>query len=95
MNADHFQVNMMNQGQSSNPPVNQANDPQATFQSMEFQPQQQPPKQPPIMQAPAMPSIQPIQDPLGIPINYQQQLHQQQLQQQQALLAKQQEQLKQ
>ena len=35
MNVDHFQVNMMNQGQSSNPPMNPASDPQATFQPME------------------------------------------------------------
>ena len=86
MNVDQLQVNMMNQGQSSNPPMNQANDPQATFQPMESQQQQQPPQQPPIMQAPAMPSIQPIQDLLGMPINYQQQL-----QQQKALFAKKQE----
>ena len=90
MNVDHSQVNMMNQGQSSNLLVNQENGPQVTFQSMEFQQQQQPPQQPPIIQAPTMPSIQPIQDPLGIPINYQQQL-----QQQQALFSKQQEQIKQ
>ena len=43
MNVDHSQVNIMNQGQSSNPLVNQENGPQVTFQSMKFQPQQQPP----------------------------------------------------
>ena len=40
MNVDNFQVNKMNQGQSSNPPMNQASDPQETFQPMESRPQQ-------------------------------------------------------
>ena len=87
---DHFKVNMMNQGQSSNPPMNQASDSQATFQPMESRQEQQPQHQPPVMQTPTIPSMQHIQDPLGMPMNYQQQF-----QQQQALFAKQQEQLKQ
>ena len=41
-NVDYLQVNMMNQGQSSNRPTHQASDPKPIFQPMEPQKQQQP-----------------------------------------------------
>ena len=90
---DHYQVNMMDQGQSSNPPTHQVSNPKPTFQSMgpqQHQQQQQPQQQPQVVQEPTIPSMKNTQSPLSMPTTYQHQF-----QKQQALFMKQQEQLKQ
>ena len=73
-NVDHYQVNMMNQGQSSNPLSYQVRNPKLTSKSMGPQHNQQPqqPQQPPqVMQPSTIPNPQHTQGPLGTSMTYQ------------------------
>ena len=71
-NVDHYEVNMMDQGKSSNLPTHQASNPKPTFQSMGPQQCQQQ-KQPQVVQVPAIPSMQHTKSPFGMPTTYQKQ----------------------